>query len=31
MNDYYTEQMVKKQTDMKDIVIKAVLVAATIV
>ncbi|MDE6938137.1 MAG: hypothetical protein K2P28_08215, partial [Lachnospiraceae bacterium] len=31
MNDYYTEQMVKKQTDMKDIAIKAVLAAATIV
>ncbi len=31
MNDYYTEQLVKKQTDMKDILIKAILVAATIV
>lgn len=31
MNDYYTEQMVKKQADMKDIAIKAVLAAATIV
>ena len=31
MNDYYTEQMVKKQTDMKDMLIKAVLIAATIV
>ncbi len=31
MNDYYTEQLVKKQTDMKDMLIKALLVAATIV
>ena len=31
MNDYYTEQMVKKQTDMKDMLIKAVLIAATLV
>ena len=31
MNDFYTEQLVKKQTDMKDILIKAILVSATIV
>lgn len=31
MNDFYTEQLVKKRTDMKDIVIKAVLAAFTIV
>lgn len=31
MGDFYTEQLVKKQTNMKDIVIKAVLVAITIV
>lgn len=31
MNDYYTEQLVKKQTDMKDMLIKAVLIAVTIV
>ena len=31
MNDYYTEQMVKKQADMKDMLIKAVLIAVTIV
>lgn len=31
MGDFYTEQMVKKQTNMKDIAIKAVLVAVTIV
>ena len=31
MNDYYTEQLVKKQTDMKDMLVKAVLVAVTIV
>lgn len=31
MNDFYTEQLIKKQTDMKDMVMKAVLVAAAIV
>ena len=31
MSDYYTEQLVKKQAGMKDIVIKAALVAVTIV
>ena len=31
MNDFYTEQLVKKQTDMKDILIKAILVSLTIV
>lgn len=31
MGDFYTEQLVEKQTNMKDIVIKAVLVAVTIV
>lgn len=31
MNDYYTEQMVEKQQDRKDLLIKAVLVSATIV
>lgn len=31
MSDYYTEQLIKKQTDMKDMLIKAVLVAAAIV
>lgn len=31
MGDFYTEQLVKKQTNMKDVVIKAVLVAVTIV
>ena len=31
MNDFYTEQMVKKQPDMKDMLTKAVLVAVTIV
>lgn len=31
MSDFYTEQLIKKQTGMKDMVIKAVLVAAAIV
>ncbi len=31
MGDFYTEQLIKKQTDMKDMVIKAVLVAVAIV
>lgn len=31
MSDFYTEQLIKKQTDMKDVVIKAVLVAVAIV
>ena len=31
MSDYYTEQLVKKQAGIKDIVIKAALVAVTIV
>ena len=31
MNDYFTVQMVKKQADMKDMLIKAVLIAVTIV
>ena len=31
MSDYYTEQLVKKRTDMKDIAIKALLTALTIV
>lgn len=31
MGDFYTEQLIKKQTSMKDVVIKAVLVAAAIV
>lgn len=31
MSDYYTEQLVKKRADMKDVFIKALLVALTIV
>lgn len=31
MSDFYTEQLIKKQTGMKDMVIKAVLAAAAIV
>ncbi len=31
MGDFYTEQLIKKQGDMKDLVIKAVLVAVAIV
>lgn len=31
MGDFYTEQLIKKQTGMKDVVIKAVLVAMAIV
>lgn len=31
MSDFYTEQLVKKQTTMKDIIIKALLVAFAIV
>lgn len=31
MSDFYTEQLIKKQTGMKDVVIKAVLVAVAIV
>lgn len=31
MSDYYTEQLVKKRTSMKDVVVKAFLVALTIV
>lgn len=31
MDDFYTEQLIKKQTDMKDVLVKAVLVALTIV
>lgn len=31
MSDYYTEQLIKKQTSMKDICIKALLVSAAIV
>jgi len=31
MSDFYTEQLIKKQADMKDMVIKAVLVAVAIV
>ena len=31
MSDYYTEQLIKKQTTMKDICIKALLVSLAIV
>lgn len=31
MSDFYTEQLIKKQADVKDLVIKAVLVAIAIV
>ena len=31
MDDFYTEQLIKKQTGMKDLVIRALLVALTIV
>ena len=31
MSDYYTEQLVKKKPDMKDMMTKAILIAVTIV
>ena len=31
MSDYYTEQLIKKQTTMKDIFLKALLVSVSIV
>lgn len=31
MNDFYTEQLIKKQADMKDMAVRAVLVAVAIV